>query len=603
MSQDIVSLLVKYRTDTIELKRAKTATDELADKIRNTEVDVGKLDKEQRKTYKSIINNTNKAKTATDMLSGGIKSMIAGYLSFTAIKQATKLYADFDDQLKRTQALTGATATETMLLEKQSKELGKTTAFSASQVAQAQGNMAQTGLKVNEILAATPGILSLASAGQLDLATATDLTTSALNIFGLKADQSTRVADVLAKAQASSAGNAQWFGSALQNVGANAKSLGFSLESTTAILATMAPAFKEGGSAGTALNAILRDMTAKMDKQGQVTIGNRKVMVAQNGTMLSMDKIITNVSKATQGMTDVQKRQALATIFGDEAMRGFNTLLGAGATQIVDYQKKMDNASGTAKTMADVMESGLGGSLRTLQSGVEAATLSLVEALMPAIKVTVDTATGLASIANEVAQLYKEYPGIMWTVTGVLGVLIAKQKLVAFWNTVVNATNPWGWVKIAVTGVILALGYLEQKYKTVSKVISGIKDFFTGGDKNININTTTTTVAQATKGNSVAATNMPKYAKGTNDARGGLSLVGEQGPELVNIAKGSQVVPTERTRELLERNTQTIGGDTVNITVNSTGGNVDEIVEKITAIFEKRERRKMARTKLMLGGV
>lgn len=596
MSQDIVSLLVQYKTETTELARAKTATEELAKQIKHTEVDVAKLDKEHRKTYKNIIDNNNKAQTATEQFNDKLKDLLISYFGARAIKSAIQTYADFDDQLKRTQALTGATATELMMLEKQSRDLGDATRFSASQVAQAQGNMAQNGMKTNEILAATPGILSLASAAELELATATDLTTSALNLFGLKADQSTRVADLLAKAQASSAGKAEWFGMALQNVGANAKSLGYNLESTTAILATMAPAFKDGGSAGTALNAILRDMSAKLKGQNSLMISGRKVTLAQNGTLLSMDKIIANVSKATQGMTDLQKRQALATIFGDEAMRGFNTLLSAGATTIVDYQNKMDNATGTAKTMADVMESGLGGSLRTLQSSVEGATITIVQTLLPVFQAMIETATG-------VAKLYRQYPEVMLAVTGALGLLVAKQKLVAFWNTVVNATNPWGWVKIAVTGVILALGYLEQKYKTVSKAISGIKDFFTGGDKNININTTTTTVAQATKGNSVATTNMPKYAKGTNDARGGLSLVGEQGPELVNIAKGSQVVPTERTRELLERNTQTIGGDTVNITVNSTGGNVDEIVEKITAIFEKRERRKMARTKLMLGGV
>lgn len=593
MAQDITTLLVKYKTDTIELQKAKSATDALANKIRGTEVDVNKLDSTQKKTYNSIVNNTNKAKGATDLLSGSIKSMLAGYLGFAAIKQATKLYADFDDQLKRTQALTGATATETMFLEKQSKELGKTTAFSASQVAQAQGNMAQTGMTVNEILEATPGILSLASAGQIDLANATDLTTSALNIFGLKADQSSRVADVLAKAQASSAGNAQWFGMAIQNVGANAKSLGYSLESTTAILATMAPAFKDGGSAGTALNAILRDLTAKMNKQGQVSIGNRKVNVAQNGTMLSMAKIIDNVSKATQGMTDVQKRQALATILGDEAMRGFNTLLGAGATTIVDYQNKMDTASGTAKKMADIMESGLGGSLRTLQSGIEAATLSIIDSLSPGIQVAIDTATGLFSIANELAQLYKEYPGIMWSVTGALGILIGKQKIVALWNTIINMTNPWGWVKLAITGVVVALGYLESKYKTVSNVIKGIKNFFTGGKTTVDVTTTAT-----------EANMQPKaaYAGGTNNSIGGLALVGERGPELVNLSKGSQVVPTEETKELLKGN-NIISSDNINITVNSANGDIDEIVEKITSIFEKRERRKLARTRIMLGGV
>lgn len=585
MSKDITELLIKYRTDTTELNKARSATEELAEQIRKSDVDYSKLNKSQKRTYDSIVKGNKKATGATSNFTNAIKGAVAGYASFTFIKQASQLFADFDDQLKRTQALTGATAIETMELEKQSKLLGKTTAFSASQVAQAQGNMAQSGLNVNQILSATPGILSLASAGQLDLANATDLVTSTLSIFGLEAENSSRVSDVLAKAQATSTGNAQWFGSAIANVGANAKSLGYDLESTTAVLATMAPAFKDGGSAGTSLNAILRDLTKSIDKQGNVMINGKKVMVAQNGTMLSMDKIIQNVSKSTQGMTDVQKRQALATFLGDEAMRGFNTLLGAGSTTILEYNKKMDTATGTAKTMADTMESGLGGSIRTLKSGVEAATISFVEALLPAIKFTIETATGLASIVNEVAGLYKEYPGIMWSITGALGAYVAIQKGVVFWQTLVNLTNPFGWIKIGIMGAVAALSYLENKYKTVTKAISTVKGWF--GVK--------------TEEKATDVKPIPAHAKGTNNAPGGISLVGEEGPELVNLKKGSQVIPTKKTSDILSKagNSFKVEGD--RITVNITGGSSDDIIEKFEEFLDKRERRKTARIMAALG--
>lgn len=586
MSQDITEMLVKYRSDISDLEKAKSATDVLAEKIKKSDVDYSKLDKTQKKTYDSIVKNNQKATDSTEKFGSMVKSAVMGYASFSFMKQATKLFADFDDQLKRTQALTGASAIETIELEKQSKLLGKTTAFSASQVAQAQGNMAQTGLKVNEILAATPGILSLASAAQIDMASATDLTTSTLNIFGLEADKATLVADTLAKAQATSAGNAQWFGTAIQNVGANAKSLGYDLASTTAILATMAPAFKDGGSAGTSLNAILRDLNKKMDKQGNIMINNRKVAIAQNGTMLSMDKIISNVTNATQGMTDVQKRQALATFLGDEAMRGFNTLLGAGADTIVDYKGKMDTATGTAKKMADTMESGLGGSLRNLQSGVEAATISFVEALMPAIQLTVDTATGLASVANEISSLYRDYPAVMWTVTGALTAYVAIQKAIVLWNTLINASNPFGWVKIAVTAAIAALSLLENKFQLVSKTINKVKSIF-------GIETTD-------KATEIKTTPIPAHAKGTENAPGGLSLVGEEGPELVNLKKGSQVIPAEKTSKMLGGKAISIGGDTISITI-SGGGNTEDIIEELEERLARRERRKAARLMAALG--
>lgn len=582
MAQDITEYLIKYKTSLEELNRAKTATDDLTKKILKSDVNYQKLDKTQKKTYDSIVANNKKATDMTDNLNSAIKNAVVGFVGFAAIKQATKLYADFDDQLKRTQALTGATAMETMKLQKQAKELGATTAFSASQVAEAQGNMAQTGLKVNEILAATPGILSLASAGQLDMGTATNLTTSALNIFGLSADKATRVADVLAQAQANSAGNTQWFGSAIANVGANAKSLGYSLEQTTGILASMAHAFNDGGSAGTSLNAILRDMTKHMDKQGQVMIGKNRVTVAENGTMLEMSKIIANVTKATQGMTDVQKRQALATIFGDESMRGFNVLLGQGANKITDMTNKMTNSDGIAKKMADTMESGLGGSLRTLLSATEDAALTMTEALMPAIQLVVDTTTGLMSVVSQVAGLYRDYPKTMTAVTVALTGYIAIQKAIVLWNTLINTTNPFGWIKLAITGVILALGYLEKKFSIVSKTITAVKGFFG--------------IKTDDKATDTVQTEIPAHAKGTNNAPGGISLVGENGPELVNLKKGSQVIPTEKTQKLLGGNKNiVVEGDKVEINISGNNLDINDILEEVREEYDRRERRKQAR--------
>lgn len=589
MAQDITELLVKYKTDTLELKKSKIATEKLAEEIKKADADYNKLDKDQKKTYDSIVNGTKKSVNATDKLTEKLKNMAMGYASFQFLKQSITLFANFDDQLKRTQALTGATATETMELEKQSKLLGKTTAFSASQVAQAQGNMAQSGLKINEILAATPGVLSLASAAQIDMASATDLTTSTLNIFGLEAGKATAVADVLATAQSKSAGNAQWFGMAIQNAGANAKSLGYDLEHTTAILATLAPAFKEGGSAGTSLNAILRDLTKSMDKQGNITIGNKKVMVAQNGTMLSMDKIIANVTKSTKGMTDVQKRQALATVLGDESMRGFNVLLGQGAEKITEYDKIMDNSTGTAKTMADTMESGLGGSLRNLESVVEAATISLVEAFLPGIRVAIDIATGLANIVGKVADLYRDYPGIMWSMTAALGAYVAIQKATVLWNTLINASNPFGWIKIAITAAVAALAYFENKFGTVSKMMDKVAGWFGLEPK------------EKTATSEVNLKEIPKHAKGTNNAPGGISLVGEEGPELVNLNKGSQVIPAGKTREMLGGKSVQIEGDRIEINITSKYANVDEVVEEVKEYLDRRDRRKNAQIMAMLG--
>lgn len=572
MADDITTLLVRYKAETIELKKAKTLTDQLADEIAKSEVDMNKLDKTQRKTYESIVANTSKAKKGQEGLTDSIKSMVAGYLSYSAIKSAINQFADFDDALKRTQALTGATAMQSMELEKQARQLGETTAFTASQVAIAQGNMGQAGLKVNQILEATPGILALASAGQIDLASATDMAISTLNIFGLEASKATHVADLLATAQANSTGNTQWFSMALQNAGSTAKSLNFSLENTLSVLSAMASSYADGGSAGTALNAILRDLNKSMKGQEYIILRGKKVRVAQNGEMLSFAKIIGNTNKALQGLTATQKYQALATNFGDESIRGFLKLLEGGVEQIEKYDKIMDNATGTATLMAKIMESGVGGALRTLSSGIDGVVLNLVTTFEPAILAVLDTLNLFLGGINKVFSLINQSDALQSATAGLLSMAGAVKVLTVAMKFlgIATATTPIGLIASVVGLGVAGTSYFYKKFYS-GKIKEAVTD------------------------------NIPKHALGTNNSKGGLALVGERGPELVNLSKGSQVVPTEQTKELLSQN-QNVGGDNINITINSSGANIDDIIEQMTEFFDQRERRKMARTRIMLGG-
>lgn len=567
MAEDITTLLVRYKQETTELKKAQALTDQLADEISRAEVDMDKLDKTQRKTYDSIVRNSKKAKTEQKGLTDSIKSMAAGYLSFHTITQAVKQFADFDDALKRTQALTGATAMQSMELEKQARDLGATTAFTASQVAIAQGNMGQAGLKVNQILEATPGILALASAGQVDLASATDMSISALNIFGLEASKATHVADLLATAQANSTGNTQWFAMAIQNAGANAKTLGYTLEDTLAILGAMAPAFKDGGSAGTSLNAILRDLNKNMNRQGQIMLNGKKVTIAQNGEMLSMSQIIANVDKATKNLTKTQKYQALATVLGDEAIRGFNVLLGAGADEITRYDNIMDSATGTAKKMSDIMESGVGGAIRELESAMEAIVLNIVSTFEPTILRMLDNITDTLTFLNKAITLMNTNDPFEKMAKSMEESGKAGKTLTSIISTYYDS------LKFSPTGLVAGVN---------RRAFNLVRNLFSDDEK-------------------TATNNVPKYALGTNDAKGGLSLVGERGPELVNIPQGSQVVPTEKTKELLSQR-NTVSGDNINITINSTGADIDDIIDKLTDFFDQRERRSIARTRIMLGG-
>lgn len=198
-----------------------------------------------------------------------------------------------------------------------------------------------------------------------------------LTAFGLEADQAGRMADVLSYAQANSNTTTEMLGEAFKNCAVNAHNAGMSLEETTAILSKFADAGLKGSEGGTALNAIIRDMTQKM-KNGAIQIGNTKVQVQDaNGNFREMTDIIADVDKATEGMGDAQKTAALMTTFTADSIKGMGILCNTGADSIDNFTKKLENSNGTAKKMSDMMNSDLTGALKQLSSAWEAVQLDI----------------------------------------------------------------------------------------------------------------------------------------------------------------------------------------------------------------------------------
>lgn len=192
-----------------------------------------------------------------------------------------------------------------------------------------------------------------------------------LTAFGLEADQAGRMADVLSYAQANSNTTTEMLGEAFKNCAVNAHNAGMSLEETTAILGRFADAGLKGSEGGTALNAIIRDMTQKM-KNGAIQIGDTSVKVQDaNGNFRSMTDIIRDVDSATKGMGDAQKTAALMTTFTADSIKGMGILCNTGADNIEDFTKALENSDGTAEDMANTLSSTLSGALKQLSSAWE----------------------------------------------------------------------------------------------------------------------------------------------------------------------------------------------------------------------------------------
>lgn len=328
-----------------------------------------------------------------------------------------KTQMTFEHSMSKVKALSGATGSDLKLLEDTAKQMGASTVYSASEAADALGYMALAGWDAQQSAAGLPGVLNLAAASGMDLAQASDLVTDYLTAFGLEADQAGRMADVLSYAQANSNTTTEMLGEAFKNCAVNAHNAGMSLEETTAILSKFADAGLKGSEGGTALNAIIRDMTQKM-KNGAIAIGNTKVQVQDaNGNFRSMTDIIRDVDKATEGMGDAQKTAALMTTFTADSIKGMGILCNTGADSIDNFTKKLEGSNGTAKKMADMMNSDLTGALKQLSSAWEAVQLDIGNTTGPL--------SLIVGMLTKLLQAFMKLPGPIKQVIVSLALLLA----------------------------------------------------------------------------------------------------------------------------------------------------------------------------------
>lgn len=308
--------------------------------------------------------------------------------------------ANFEKSMSNVAALSGATGKDLEDLTNIAKEMGATTQFSASEAADALGYMALAGWKTEESMSALPGILDLAAASNMGLAEASDMVTDYLSAFQQEADQAGRMADVLAYAQANSNTTTQALGEAFKNCAVNANSFGLDIEQTTALLGKLGDQGLKGSEAGTALNAVFRDMSSKM-KDGAIAIGDTNVKITDaNGNFKSMAEIVGAVQKATDGLSDSEKMVALQSTFTADSIKAMSILMNTGSDSITEFTNELYNSKGAASEMAGVMNDNLSGQLTALKSALEGAAISIGNALLPVIKTLVSFIQNLVNWFN-----------------------------------------------------------------------------------------------------------------------------------------------------------------------------------------------------------
>ena len=299
---------------------------------------------------------------------------------------STKTAASFEDGMLKVQSLSGATDEEFQQLTETAKQFGASTAWSASQVADAMGYMALAGFDTNDILESTSGMLSLASASGEDLATVTDILTDSMTAFGDGADQASRYADVLATTQAKSNTTVGLLGEAFKYAAPLAGTYKYKLEDVSTALGMMANAGVKGSMAGTSLSSIITRLGTDTDGCRETIEELGVNFYNADGTARGLSDVLMDLADKTNGMSVAEKSAIAKTVAGQEAQKGLLAILNQGSDAYATLQDKIENCNGAAEKMATNMESGLGGSIRSLKSALEGAAITLGNKLAPYIE-------------------------------------------------------------------------------------------------------------------------------------------------------------------------------------------------------------------------
>lgn len=296
---------------------------------------------------------------------------------------AVKIAADFDSQMSKVAAISGAAADEMQKLTDKARELGASTKFSATEVGQAYEYMAMAGWKTGDMLDGVAGLLDLAAASGEDLASVSDIVTDALTGFGKSAADAQHFADVMAAASSNANTNVAMMGETFKYVAPVAGALAYSIEDTALAVGLMANSGIKASQAGTSLRSILSRMAspAKATADAMKKIGVS--LTDEEGNMKSMRQVIDDLRKGFSGLSETERAQVATAIAGKNAMSALLAIVGATEEDYNKLADAIDNANGTASGMAKTMQDNLGGRLTALKSKTEELAIGMGNALMP----------------------------------------------------------------------------------------------------------------------------------------------------------------------------------------------------------------------------
>ncbi len=370
-----------------------------------------------------LVRGLKAAQARLRAFSAGVRDLGAGLLKASALAAAplaisSRTFAGFSDQIAQVRAVTGAAGEEFMKLTAIAKELGRTTSFTAQQVAQGMTELGRAGYKPVQILAAIPDVLNLARGTATDLGRAAEIAAAAMRGFGLSALDTTRIADVLTATANNSAQTLEDLGEAMKYVAPLAMEAGSNIEDTAAALGVMANNGIKGSMAGTALARAYKNLAT--DKAQRMLRGLGVEAVGQAGNLRKVADILSDLGKRVQSMGSAKRLAIFEKLFGRGQAAALK--LAAPGADFTNLRQTLKNAQGTAKRTSKTMDNTLGGSFRKLMSAVEGVQIAIGEALDKTLRGWMQTATRLAGRVTAIIKANKGFMVSMLKIVAVAGV-------------------------------------------------------------------------------------------------------------------------------------------------------------------------------------
>ncbi len=310
-----------------------------------------------------------------------------------AVSAAVSVGSDFESAMSEVAAISGATDDELQKLSDKAKEMGSSTKYSATEAAEALKYMSLAGWTAEQSTEALDGVLNLAAASGMELSEASDMVTDYLSAFGMSAEESAYFADLLSYAQSNSNTTAEALGEAYKNCAANLNAAGQDVETVTSLLSSMANQGLKGSEAGTALAAIMRDITNEM-QDGEIAIGDTSVAVADaNGNYRDLTDILADVEKATDGMGTAEKAAALSSTFTSDSIKGLNLILNEGVDEAASFEEQLTESAGSAEKASASMNDNLQGDVTIMKSALEGLGIQVYETLDDGLREAVQLGT------------------------------------------------------------------------------------------------------------------------------------------------------------------------------------------------------------------